>query len=88
MACNYTSWDLLLQCANESTSGYFGGITPFIIFIIVYGFTSIYGFKKSFVTASFISFVVSLPLFTLGLVPGWEMVIFMVFTLIGVFYSK
>jgi len=84
---NYSTFNDLLISANTTTGGLYGAILPFVIFLIVYGYTSIWGFKKAFATASFLSFLFAAPLFALGILSGWIFTILLVLTLIGVFLN-
>jgi hypothetical protein len=84
-ALNSTSFNDLLTGLNSQTGGFFGGLTIFLVWMIIFGYTSRYGFNRAFATASFISFVVTLPLYGLGVVSAYVLVIFMVAALVGVF---
>lgn len=81
---NYSSWNSLIETANDATGGAWGAITPFLIWVIVYAFSTPYGFSSAFATASFTAFLSALPLFALGVTSGWIMVILLVMTLTGV----
>ena len=81
---NYTTWNSLIDTANSATNGAWGGLMPFVVWAIIYAFSTPYGFASAFATASFLSFLTALPLFALGVTSGWVMVILMVLTLAGI----
>lgn len=84
MTANYTSWNEIIKTANTATGGALGGLMPFMFWVIIYSFSTPYGFASAFATASFLSFLVALPLFALGVTSGWVIVILFVLVLCGV----
>lgn len=68
----------LFTTANDATGGFLGGSTPIIIAIIAYASLSQIGFDKAATSAMFISLIVALPLFALGIVGETVMVLILV----------
>lgn len=76
----------LFTSANTTTGGMYGLTLPFLIMIIAYAAMGAFGFNRAFSGATFLAFVASLPLFALGVVPDYIMVILVMFVMVGVFF--
>lgn len=76
----------LFTAANSSTGSMYGAMLPFLVMIIAYAALSAYGFSRALSAAGFIAFVISLPLFAMGIVADYIMVIVIAITLAASFY--
>lgn len=85
MTVDYTSFPGLMATANSATGGLYGAVLPFLLFVIVYAYSSVYGFPRAFATAGFIAFISTIPLFAMGIVSGYIIVLTFVLALIGIF---
>lgn len=73
----------MIQYANFIVNGYLGMAFILIIFLLTFGFSLASGTKKAILVSSFISFLLSIPLVRMSILPIYIPIVLIVLVVIG-----
>ena len=72
-----------IQYANYIVNDYLGMAMLLLIFLLTFGFSLAGGTKKALLVSSFITFLLSIPLVRMGIVPVFIPIVLIVLVIIG-----